>query len=163
MHLRVTIANTGPDHSRYLPIGGFFVLQAMLSNTLAFQKNIEGFALFLRDLKLSDNLMTILHDLDCLIRPIFLAVSALVVGFMFLSNLVSWRSCGILVPWFLVQKGLQNYLRDCFETASDVPGSLLPSFWFLCCVKKEVLTISLTFSPTVFLVEPSFLLLCRGK
>ena len=101
------------------------------------------------------------HELSCLYYLILLAVSNIVTGFLYSSAHVWWWYCGIIVPWLPVQQGVQCSQRNCFATASDFPGSLLPAFCFLRSVMKKVSTGCLNFFPEGFLWWPSFLLLYR--
>ena len=75
-----------------------------------------------------------------------------------------WRSFfGIfLFPWFPVQQGLRSSWKDWYETASDVPGSIIPTFWFRRSMTKKSSMGCLNFSLFGFALCPSFLALYRG-
>ena len=157
-------------------LGDFFVLQGVSYNTLPLWKNIEGSSPFLRvpiacwcvwcfwrRLRSCWWIWCqFLRNLDCMICPIFLAVSNIVSGLIYLSALIWRRSCGIIVPWLPVQKRFQITQRDCFVTARDFTGSLLPVFWFHISVVKNILAVCILFYPTGFILWPYLLLLCRS-
>ena len=139
----------------------FLFLQGMLSNTLAFKKNLEGPALYLR---------VTLRLCVCVWRfpeeaPKFLEKLIVISAWAFLEVLSqsSRNSClfstglpdpstalslkwsrGIFVSCFPVSKGLQNSWRDCSAPASNLLGSLLSAFLFHCSSTKKFLAGSLT-------------------
>ena len=120
----------------------FIVLQDMLSKTLDFQKNIEASAPLLRvPLRwfVSGDFgggSKVVRKVDEPFRVAYLAWSVLSYmwssilspGCCFSCTIFSWRSCWFIVPFFPVQKDLQNSSQYCFASVNNVPGSLLTDF-----------------------------------
>ena len=127
-----------------MPIIGNFFLQCVLSNILAFWKNIKDsglffgiplllsvFKLFRRKLWRCQQICWIFtREMDWLFCPISSRCYPLFFQgcIVFPNAPVWWRSFWVLFPWFPVQQRLQNTRWACLTTASDVAGILsMPS------------------------------------
>ena len=131
-----------------------FFWEGASSNTLPFQKNLEGcspflgvpFLLFVSDIFVGGS--KVVGEFDVNLRTSWLYIvrsyrrsPLLLTGcWSNLTALVWWSSCRIIIPWFPVQRGLWSSLRECFANASDVPVGLLPDLYLCCSATKKILT-----------------------
>ena len=82
-------------------------------------------------------------------RPNSSEVSALVVGLFIVSACLEEFFGSVLVPCSLFIAGiLRSFCMDCLATASDVPGSIVPAFYWHRLLVKKVSQDFLPFSPT---------------
>ena len=72
--------------------------------------------------------------------PIFLLVSATFDRFLFQSvlNYLAASLVDRFFPWITFWKVIRSFRRDCFATASDVLGCILPTLWCNRPLKKKV-------------------------
>ena len=92
-------------------------------------------------------------DILGLFRLIFSTFYALVVRLIRHPDALLWRSFyRLLYLGLSAWKGIQSSWRDCFATVSDVPGRILPAFFFCRYLTKKVLAGSLLFSMAIFIV-----------